>query len=135
MLTMPRSIQAIEQLFFQAVGQWRGCQWTTHFGSRDLNLEDLNSAQARIVAQATSGEEASQWYSASRWLKEVETDAQAAENEAIRAMGFLRQGQWSSALDHFRIAYLLEQKYRPSKVWFPLYQTLRDMMSQNGQPE
>ncbi len=118
---------SIEQLFQQSKGRWRGCDWVTHFGPMGLNLEGLKASQARIMAMATSGIESTQWLLASQWLQDLETDAILAEREANQAMHLIHSSQWQPAFEHLQRAYLLEQKYRPSRIWLPLYQAVYSM--------
>ncbi len=58
--------------------KWIGCNWPTCFGPRLLNLNGLFSRQAILLAEATAGNESSDWLDAAQWLETVEKDARSA---------------------------------------------------------
>ena len=62
----------------RAQSKWTGCDWTTKFGPRMLNLRGLRSSQVRLLARATRGEESCAWHQAGEWLETVEGDAKRA---------------------------------------------------------
>ncbi len=111
---------SIMQTHALAISQWWGCNWQTQYGPRKLNLLDMRSRQARLIAEATSGEEAKAWDAATTYLHEVESDAAAAEMAATDAISLVNREQWPAALAAIEKAVALETKYRQSVVWHPL---------------
>lgn len=111
---------SVVQLHARATTQWWGCNWRTQYGPRKLNLIDVRSRQARLIADATSGGESSAWDAASTYLRNVEMDAAAAEVAAAEAVSLVRRGLWESALAFSDSAVALETKYRQSVTWRPL---------------
>src|SRR5262245_26548095 len=71
-LTVEAHAESINRVFRQQAGKWTGCAWRTCFGKSELDLNGMNSAQARIMARATSGPEAADWRAAVQWLAQVE---------------------------------------------------------------
>lgn len=112
--------ESVTRVYESATRQWWGCNWRTEFGSRKLNLCDVRSRQARLMANATSGDESSAWEQATRYLAEVEVDARNAERAAAHAISMVDNGRWRDALSEMDIAVKLESKYRESIVWRPL---------------
>lgn len=108
---------SVVQTHALATGQWWGCNWQTQYGPRKLNLLDVWSRQARLIADATSGDESSAWEAATAYLRDVEFDAAAAERAAENAVSLVRRGQWRAALTAIEKAVALETKYRQSVVW------------------
>jgi hypothetical protein len=113
-------VDAIQQAFTDAQGNWRGCDWSTRFGPDGIELCGLNSRWAWLMARATSGQEAVQWKEAAVWLAELETDAASAEQEARAAMDLVHAGDLANALLRARRACELERKYRTPRIWQPL---------------
>lgn len=107
----------IEQAYLEATGRWQGCSWHTQFGSKNLDLCDMSSSQAQLMARATSGEEAEAWREASKWLRQLERDARRAENAATRATKLCEEGKFRAAARSAKRAYELESNYRTSEVW------------------
>ncbi len=103
-----------------ATKQWWGCNWRTQFGPRKLNLRDVRSRQARLIANATSGEESSAWEAATEYLVGIENDASDAEVAAAKAVLLVRRNSWRKALGAIDEAVVLETKYRHSIVWGPV---------------
>lgn len=110
----------ISEMYLTAVDRWTGCDWTTNFGSRHLNLKGMHSKQTRLLAEATSGEESSAWGDATRWLDQVQRDAKAAQTAAETAIECLQKDDVSSALSKIKEACQLESRYRQPGVWAPL---------------
>ncbi len=82
-----------------------------------LDLKNMRSRQARLMAEATSGKESEAWYAAALYLAQLELDARTAEQLALEAVTLTEHGQWSSALERAESAVQLEAKYRPSETW------------------
>lgn len=114
------SAKEISDVYLAAVDRWTGCDWTTNFGSRHLNLHGMNSRQTRLLAEATSGEESSAWGDATRWLDQVQRDAKAAQTAAATAIECLQKDDVSAALSKIKEARQLESRYRQPVVWAPL---------------
>lgn len=114
------TLDTVAQVHARSMTQWWGCNWQTQFGPRKLNLHDVRSRQARLIANATSGDESSAWDAATEYLSDVENDAAAAEHAAAKAVSLVRRGQWHKALTTIDEAVALETKYRQSVVWRPL---------------
>lgn len=118
-----KTIQAVDDLslaFAQAAGVWVGCDWPTEFGGTSLNLENLSSAHAVLMARATADKEADAWWEASRWLARVEQEALEAEREALAAVQAGKANQWVAALTHARGACDIEARYHNELIWQPL---------------
>jgi hypothetical protein len=112
--------QEISDVYLAAVDRWRGCDWATNFGPQRLNLQGMNSKQTRLLAEATSGEESNAWGEATRWLEQVERDANAAQSAANTAIELLETDDLPVALSKVKEACQLESKYRQPVVWTPL---------------
>jgi hypothetical protein len=110
----------ITSAFLQARGKWTGCHWSTRFGSQKLNLQGLKSSQAVMMARSTAGKEAAEWKAATRWLEQVEHDADQAETEAGTAAQLAMIGQYEQAAKHARKACDLQARYCNDLVWQPL---------------
>lgn len=112
--------ESIMKIHAMATAQWWGCNWHTQYGPRKLNLFEVRSRQARLIADATSGDESRAWDVASEYLRNVEADAAAAEVAAAEAIAMIGQEQWNAALSAIESAVALETKYRDSLTWSPL---------------
>jgi hypothetical protein len=110
-------LRRIVEIYTRSRGKWIGCDWSTSFGSRQLNLNGLTSEQAQLVARATAGEEAREWRAAGHWLVQVEQDAFRAENEAGVAMLMFKSGNLDRALGHAARACSLEANYHQNPIW------------------
>lgn len=114
------AVQRATQLYQSIAYTWKGCDWSTRFGSQRLELKGLNHLQARLMAAATPGEESKCWLAATDWLETVESDAQLAELAARRSVEILPHSA-AMALKQIRYACQLERKYRAELVWLPLH--------------
>lgn len=114
----------IDSAFQAASGRWRGCDFVTEFGVSKINLKDLRSSQALLLARATSGQERMDWHAAVTWLEVVERDAAAAEAEARHAVDLARAGLLVEALEHASAACEIEQKHHQRLVWRPIQQLI-----------
>ncbi len=112
-----------------ASGKWTGCDWSTQFGRTRLDLRDLHSAQANLMAQATAGNEAADWRNAVTWLKRVEQDASQAESEAQTAARLARSGKLRDALQCADRACAIEARYRKPFTWRPLREAIVAVLS------
>ena len=117
MSNRPHVSAMIERLYADAKGQWWGCNWKSEDGPQKLNLCDMRSLQANLMAEATSGEEAAAWEQATLYLKLVEADAQTAERHAEKAVSLVLAGDFARALDEMNAAVTLESQYRDCIVW------------------
>jgi hypothetical protein len=112
-----------------ASGKWTGCDWSTQFGRSRLDLRDLHSSQATLMAQATAGGEAADWRDAVTWLKRVEQDASQAESEAQSAARLARSGKLRDALQCADRACAIEARYRKPLTWRPLRDAMEVALS------
>jgi hypothetical protein len=118
----------ILRAFLQGCGQWTGCNWPTHFGTTGLDLCQIMSGQARLMARATSGSEAADWRAAAHWLAEVEATALRAEDEAHRAAQLAADGHFADAELHAQTALDLEGRYRSPVVWLSLRDAIAGLL-------
>src|SRR5262245_49792004 len=118
------NLDDIRRAYLHGVNRWTGCDWTTQFGGRNLNLDGLRSKQAAMVAECPHGEEAGEWRRATRWLSRVETDALLAEREAAIAVFLAIFEHGPEALLHAERACALEGRYHQQLVWEPLRQAI-----------
>jgi hypothetical protein len=119
------ALAAIMRSYRQAAGAWRGCDWPIRFGLLGLNLEGLESAQAALMAGATSGDEAAEWRRASTWLARVEQDAARSERDARAAVELASRDCLCEAFERAQDACLIEARYHDHLVW----QGLRDALA------
>jgi hypothetical protein len=115
---------ALREAYEQARGTWTGCDWPTSFGQTGLDLNGITSHQALLMARATAGEESSDWREAVRWLRLVETDAEAAEEAARWAVEHVARGDLPGAARSIQTACELEARYHPRPVWTDLRDVL-----------
>jgi hypothetical protein len=127
MMTM--SSDTIRQAFLKGSGRWTGCDWPTRFGALGLNLCRLTAWQAALMARATAGAEADDWWGAARWLAAVEADARQAEEAARRAAHLAGAGRLAEATEQAQTACELEGRYRAVVVWRPLHDAIREVVS------
>ncbi len=106
--------------YLAAAESWQGCDWTTSFGPRGLDLRGLKAKQTRLLVEATSGEESDAWAAATRWLEQVEGDARNARSAASSAVERFAKQQWAAALARANAACELESQYHAQLVWGPL---------------
>lgn len=121
--TMPKD--AIRMAYECDQGKWTGCNWRTSFGPRELNLSGIRCRQARILANATSGDESKAWREAADWLDRVERDAAEAEADALCAVNFAAAGLFDEAEVHALRACDLGRKYDRLIVWNELHQAIQ----------
>lgn len=119
-------IEVIRPIFRRRAGQWTGCMWPTHFGKRKLDLNGMNSAQARIMARATSGPEAADWRAAVEWLVRVEIDAADAEQAAAEAVALAEKQKWRDALVQAGHACMLEHRHHRDATWRELCEAIAE---------
>jgi hypothetical protein len=112
--------QEITCAYLEAAESWRGCDWPMTFGSRRIELGGLKAYQARLLAEATSGEESQAWSEATCWLEQVEQDASDARSEASIALDLLVNQEWATAMRRLDKACALESQYHNRLVWGPL---------------
>ena len=112
--------ESARRILRQQAGKWTGCAWRTCFGKSELDLDGMNSAQARIMARATSGPEGADWRAAVQWLAQVENDAAEAERAAAEAVALAEKKKWTSALALAERACALEYRHHNSSIWQPL---------------
>lgn len=115
----------IQRAFQYGLGRWVGCDWDIAFGTQRLQLKGMKSRQARLLANATAGNESLAWHEAANWLENVERDAQQAESEAYCANELAKSGRLSDAEVHARKACELEQSYEQSIAWAELLQAIQ----------
>ena len=114
-------IQRVTDGYVAAADAWRGCEWTTSFGPRRLDLRGLKARQTRLVAEATSGEEAEAWAAATRWLEMVEQRAREARSHAAAAVEHVARREWAQARMRMAQACALEAQFHEIRVWGPLH--------------
>lgn len=100
--------------------RWLGCQWRTAFGPRRLNLMNVRSQHARIIAEATPGEESTAWYEAYQYLLSVENDARLATTAACEAVELANAERYGEALAQIERAVSLERLHREPTTWVSL---------------
>lgn len=98
-------IEAIEQCYREATGQWTGCDWPMKIGPSGLDVEGMTAAQARARVVEGGGQE---WDLAATWLTRVEGYAREAERQAAAALAAARDGNWPVAARHAEKAWALE---------------------------
>lgn len=114
----------IDEAYHAASRQWQGCDFNTEFGNSKINLKDLRSSQALLLARATSGKERMDWHAAVTWLEAVEEDAHHADAEARRAVDLAHSGLLGEASQHAQAACELEAKYHDRLLWRPFQQLI-----------
>ncbi|MGB7346595.1 MAG: hypothetical protein WBD20_20405 [Pirellulaceae bacterium] len=124
---------AMKQLIQVAKDHWRGCDWSTQFGPRKLDLAGIRSRQASLAAKATRGDEAICWKEAVRWLTEVEQDAVHASEFADQAFAEAKNGCWTSASNLFLQAEQLEAKYGKSSGYSEVREAFQRWIATNSQ--
>lgn len=125
--TMPHA--AIRIAYQAGHGKWAGCDWTTAYGPRRLDLAGIQARQARLIANATTGDESKAWNEAAQWLDDVEHDAATAETEALIALNLVDVGQLAEAEQHAFQACQLENRYQRASVWHDLLMAIRHAQS------
>lgn len=115
----------ITQAYEDAHDCWQGCDWTTSFGALGLNLDGMKPHQTRLLAGATSGQEALHWYQASAWLAQVACDAGQAQRNATDAVSLWQAGQRMLAFGKIEAAVAVEAKYRNPVTWQPLFAAIQ----------
>src|SRR5262249_52601748 len=110
--------------YMQNAGKWQSCDWSTAFGTNQLDLKGLSAAQATLLCGATSGSEAAEWQAAAEWLGEVERDAKQAEAQAARAAELAEAGRLSEALRLAEESCVIEGRYHANLVWQALHQVI-----------
>ena len=110
-----------------------GFDWDTEFGSLKLNLNGLNAKRTRLLANATSGEEANNWNKATAWLERVESDAAEARLLATRAVDACRKTDWVRALALIEAACAIESSYHSKLRWQSMRDVIRQLVEQPNQ--
>ncbi len=127
-LTVGKSpLQVIKRAHEAVKDRWCGCDWPTVFGPLKFNLDGVNSRHARILAEATSGQESLAWEAAAAWLIELERDAQTARLAAAWSLSLAESGQLVEALLQADQAVSLEAKYREPITWKPLRSLIAEL--------
>jgi hypothetical protein len=117
-------LDRIRRVLAQATRRWTGCDWATRFGRTGLNLQGMAAVQALLLARATTGQEAADWYAAVQWLTKVQEDARTAEQEAYRAWSWVRNGAPRRALRHAWRALALEAQYHSRPIWTSFHEAV-----------
>ncbi len=117
----------IAHAFEAACDRWRGCNWHSPIGPAGIDVQELTSRQASLLAEATCGEESQRWEAASKWLAQVEQDALAAEKFAAAATEQVQRNEYTAALDNINRAVALEAQYRPPQVWCALQHLIAEL--------
>jgi hypothetical protein len=133
--------EGVRRAYEQGVGKWTGCDWTTHFGNNDLDLNCWTVADAEGMAvESTDPEEVEDWTAAAAWLAQVEHNTAQAEAQAALAVAAANAEEWGEALEHARHALLLEfasgrplWKHMPL-TWQPLWNAIRDAATTSARP-
>jgi hypothetical protein len=123
-------LKELREAYEEAIGMWTGCDWPTHFGEAQLDLQGVSASDARAVADGAGEQEREIWEQAARWLLEVERRAKLAEREAELAIVAAQWQRWDQAAEHARRAWSLEfHTGRPLRrempTWRRLYQVAR----------
>jgi len=122
-------LDRIRQVYAEATGTWKGCDWPTRFGESKRDLNGCSAAMARAkVASATTETDADDWAKAATWLADVEREAHEAETAAALSLAAAERGQWQKALASAERAWAAELGTgRPLWHSFPLaWQRLRE---------
>jgi hypothetical protein len=102
-------MEAVCQAYQAGAGTWTGCDWATHFGHTDLDLNGCTAAEAEALAvEATGTEAADDWAAAAGLLARIERCAAMAESQASSAVRAAGARQWHEALHHATRAWALE---------------------------
>jgi hypothetical protein len=129
---MPLSRTQITRKFRQIARSWTGCDWPIQFGKLGLNLNGLKSAQATLMAGATSGEESAEWRRAAKWLAGVEHEALQAERLARNAVDLAVRRCPHEAVEAIEHACHIEAKYHDHLVWRELRDALAAHLRDSG---
>jgi len=135
------NLDTISRAYAEATGKWVGCDWPTRFGCTSLNLKDWTAEDAEGMARAASGtDEGEDWQAAASWLAKVEKAARDAEEQATLAVAAAYTGQWDSALEHARLARIIEfSAGRPVRgkpfLWQPLLRAVEAAARAHGLQE
>jgi hypothetical protein len=135
------SLDVISRAYAEATGEWVGCDWPTRFGCTRLNLQGWKADEAEAMARVTVGaDEGADWRSAAVWLARVEKDATDAEEQATLAVAAAYAGRWRSALEHARVARIIEfAAGRPLRgkplLWQPLFRAIEAAARAHGLKE
>ncbi|MDA8744401.1 hypothetical protein N9N28_07205 [Rubripirellula amarantea] len=111
------SVESLQRVFDHLCDQWTGCNWKTAVGPLRLNLKNVRARQARLISEATSGDESAAWNLAMEFLASIENDALAARKSAETAMALMCLGKTDEAIAMVDRAVELEAKYRDPVVW------------------
>lgn len=136
------ALDAIEEAYGAAAGEWTGCDWTAHHVAgqdEDGNDEvwDLDGETAEgvaaMIAAAESGEDPPKHaldrgsltrrqyidalHDAKGWLEDVESAAKAAEECAAEAISLARSGDLRGALVAAKEASSAESEYGDDPTW------------------
>ncbi len=120
-----RSNPKVEAAFESACGRWRHCDWPVEFGPSRLKLTGINAKAAKLLANATAGEESRQWAAAAAWLSAVEKAALDALLAGKKARNAASSNDWDAAIGFAQEACLIEKAYRPVTVWGELLMVIR----------
>jgi hypothetical protein len=125
------SIDAVVKIFQEIEHRWQGCDWNTKYGARELNLNGLTAKRARLLSNATSGEESRAWAEASAWLTQIESAAVDANSLAKQALNLFRDHKHHEALKSIEAACEIESRYHCELIW----QKLREIIERLASPE
>ncbi|MCA9265641.1 MAG: hypothetical protein KDA60_17390 [Planctomycetales bacterium] len=114
----------IDVTFDRSKEQWESGQWWPEFGPLQLDLRGLNAKQAKLLANATAGQEAFQWTAATHWLTAVATDIQRATAAARQARDYAKHGNWDCAIAAVETACSVEATYHPVQFWDALHKAI-----------
>ena len=114
--------ESINAMVEAAASCWRGCEWNTSFGKTGLNLRGMRPNQTRMMAEATSGDEAKDWDAATYWLLNVERDARDAKKAALLSVSLFHAGNLLEAAKTLETVIQLESQYREPVAWVELYE-------------
>jgi hypothetical protein len=101
------ALTAVESAYAAATGEWTGLDWTT---DEEIAVSD---------AEEGSEEETAAQAALDALTEEVESDARAAEEEALAGLTAARGGRWDEAVKHAGRARYIEDQYGDAPVWGP----------------
>jgi hypothetical protein len=107
--TNKAGITEICQAYKQGAGTWVGCDWSTRFGTTQLDLNGWTHTEAEARAVEAIGTDlAGDWSAAASWLARVEEYARQAETDAAAAVNAAAVGHWELAVQHAHRAWARE---------------------------
>jgi hypothetical protein len=116
-------LQEVVNTYRTGKDAWTGVQWYESFGDTPIQLEDVTSVKARVLAE--------DWTSAADYIKYIEEQAQGAKEEAGMAVDEAIRGYFEDALE--RATSAADEEWDASagnsKVWKPMKDALKALQA------